>query len=263
MLIFDPDLNDFRESKYGFNSNSTLPMYGQTGSFGIYVAIGNRQVGIGKIGVIDSGGYPFRSMDLPIYKLVVVDNLTGINGKMEYLVTRDAPVINSKNPKNESTLGKIPIVGPYIGSDTYNIINTAFEPSTPEGNYYLLARGDYPKGTGLTGFALRNITDHTDRLIAIPNESSERTISKNIATEVLIHVGGNYTNKGIKVLAGSFGCFGVYEGNAKIEAFTKDIVRRQDSLKKRKKGHQIHFTISQRPDVKWNWIVDENGKIVG
>ncbi len=246
MLIFDPDLNDFREPRHGFNSKSTLPMYGQTGSFGVFVAIGTRQIGTGKVRVLGEEDYPFYSMNLPLYRLVVIDILTGTKGKTEYLVTRDSPYIylNPLNGKN------------------YNINNAAFEPATSEGTYYLIARGNYPQ-IGLVGFAVRNKDNHTDKLPAIPNESPDRN-SKNIAKEIMLHVGGNYTKTdGTKTIAGSYGCFGIYEGNSKMLAFEKDIVKRQDFLKSEKQGHWIEFFISQRPNVKWKWVIDKNGKIVG
>jgi hypothetical protein len=113
----------------------------------------------------------------------------------------------------------------------------------------------------LVGFAVIGM-NHSGLLPAVPNESPDRK-DKSIATGILIHVGGNYTFKGRKTVAGSYGCFGVYEGNSMITALTNDIVRRQDLLKKNEKGHWIHFSIAQRPNVQWNWIIDKNGKIVG
>jgi hypothetical protein len=76
--------------------------------------------------VLGEEDYPFYTMDVPLYRLVVADNLSGESGMTSYLVTRDAPVINVKGVLN----GK-----------NYNIINTAFEPAIPQGSYYLRARG--------------------------------------------------------------------------------------------------------------------------
>jgi hypothetical protein len=126
MIFFDANSNKLFTNLSNSYPKQSFAQTKRNGSFEIYVAIGSIQVGTGKIRVLGEEDYPFYTMDVPLYRLVVADNLSGESGMTSYLVTRDAPVINVKGVLN----GK-----------NYNIINTAFEPAIPQGSYYLRARG--------------------------------------------------------------------------------------------------------------------------
>jgi hypothetical protein len=247
MITFDSNTLNFKEETNNFRAIRRNFATGQRDSFGIYMAIINHERGIGAIRVLGSEHYDvqFKSINVPLYHLMVFD---GISKKSSiYYVTRDAPVMDTKSIQSESG---------------YHLINTAFEPTSMNGEYYLLAEGDYPRETGLEAFAVRGM-DHSRRLPAVWVDSPDRKGDKNFASEIMIHVGGNYTkSSGEKRLAGSFGCFGVYQGNTTMRAFVADVVGRQNLARKHKKGTWIHLTITQRPNVKWSWVLDKKGKIL-
>ena len=84
--------------------------------------------------------------------------------------------------------------------------------------------------------------------------------SKAFATSVMIHVGGEYQRSDNKTyIAGSFGCFGVYNkngdnlvgGNEATNAFIKDVQNRQGV----NKDKSLHINANQRDSVRWNEVV--------
>ncbi|WP_262891218.1 RHS repeat-associated core domain-containing protein [Chishuiella changwenlii] len=220
----------------------------------IHITIGNSPVGTTSIRLIGASGEAPREVKIDIYKMTVTDDVT--KKTSTYYVTRDAPVYESENKANS--------ILEFFGFDetTYNVINTAFEPSNKDGKYKGIAL-QYPSGTDLEALALRN-EDGSSNLDAVPNKSPERKKGKeNEATGVMIHVGGKYEkNDGKTYSVGSFGCFGLCNkdsGNKGAKSFIKDIVDRRNQNKKASKGTDINVTVKKRKNVNWQWEVDKNG----
>lgn len=266
MLIINPFSLTFTETANTAQIRTFPPSYTRSNDETVHVAIGSVPIGETQIRVIGASrenNYP-KQMTVPTYKMVVWDDTThdpkNVRKNMsEYFVTRDAPEYDVKGPVNEPWIPEgIPIIG---GVSTYNVINTAFEPATQHAEYNLIPLA-YPPGTNLEAYAFRT-KEGSERLPAIPNESSQRK-DKNIATGVMIHVGGFYERPGFaqNPLVGSWGCFGVISGNAMITRFVADLKRRQELNKKARKGTRITIEMAQRPNVIWRWEIDKNGRIV-
>ena len=180
--------------------------------------------------------------------MTVTDDVTGTVSNFH--VTRDGPVINSSNPVNEAGLWSL------LGySDTYNVDNTAFEPSGNTGNYKGVPLA-YPASSGLEAFALRN-PDGSDGLAT---DSGRGTGD---ATGVMIHVGGEYTNgNGDNRITGSLGCFGLCgkdSGNAGVTRFINDVVRRREINRRAGAGTDVLINVDKRQNVNWNWEVNKKG----
>ena len=180
-----------------------------------------------------------RTVTIPLYTLTVTDDAT--KKATTYHVTRDAPILNWTEPE---TKGKI------------NVKNVAFEPAAKVAKYRLVPSTI----AGFGAYALRNL-DGTRGLNAIPVESPFRKQQSNVATDVTIHIGGEFiTVGGVPAIAGSEGCFslsGKDSGNKGLNRFVNDVWSRQSENKKAGKGAAIDLKIYQRQNVKWEWQVDK------
>ncbi|WP_262889157.1 RHS repeat-associated core domain-containing protein [Flavobacterium bizetiae] len=245
-------------SPYVYSSNNPTLFVDPDGK-DVYITIGNKPVGTTSIRLIGTNGEAPRQVQVALYEMKVTDDVTGKT--TTYQVTRDAPVLNSKDPVNEAN-GVLEFFG--LDEDTYNVDNTAFEPAEGDGNYIGIALG-YPEGTDLEAIALRN-PDGSNKLDAVENKSPERKKGEeNVARGVMIHVGGQYVKDGKSRLVGSFGCFGIAgknAGNKGAKKFINDIVKRLEKNRKAKKGDDINIKLKKRNDVDWEWEVDKDGEKV-
>ena len=222
----------------------------------VHLSISSKAVGTTQIRLIGSenvDGAP-ATISVPVYELRVTDDVS--KRVTTYLVTRDAPLIDESDPVDERVLPT------WMGGDVeYNVVNTAFEPKADVGTYSLVPL-EYPKGMG--AYALRN-PDGTVSLEAESNESPFRS-KDDVATGVMIHVGGNYVAAdGKNHTTGSEGCFtlaGKDQGNAGINNLVKDINQRRTENEKAGKGKSVDLKVEKRTDVKDNWEVDDKGEEV-
>lgn len=156
-----------------------------------------------------------------VYRAVLTDT-ENPNIHVTFGVTRDAYVVTPAN-SNETTSGK------GYGPEKAN--NIGFEPAKGSSNTYSATPvpGGVPSGSGNPGLVLSQngstTLPSTDRsaAVAIGASSSSKT-----ATDVEIHVGGNYTNGAGSSVAGSLACFGIVNsGNSPSNtsnALTKTVI---------------------------------------
>lgn len=178
--LLDPQ----RLNLYSYTRNSPTVFVDPDGK-DVHITIGTVEVGKATIRVIGPRGAEPATMEVPLYEMVVTDDVTKTASR--YLVTRDAPEIKKTGvgaagtSKGQQGVGKVSV----------DVINTAFEPAEAVGVYVLVPVNKYPAGTDLEAYAVQN-PDGTDSLAAEPNNSSQRA-NKKIATSVMIHVGGQFT----------------------------------------------------------------------
>ena len=222
-----------------------------------------------------------EKISVPLYKVTISDLAS--QKVTEYAVTRDAPVLDINNPYEEEvkTITRkytpfydlLNVYGPHYKTENiktgrifFNIINTAFEPKSSTNNVYIGRALRYPENTtDLEAYALRTLDDK-ESLPAEPVNNPiphEKRKNINFATGVMIHVGGEFTNRnGYLQVTGSFGCFGIFrpmEGNAGIKEFVRDVVSRNNNFTERQK---IRIHVIKRNNVKWHLKIDENGNII-
>lgn len=238
-------------SPYAYAANNPI-LYVDLDGKDVYFYISAKPVGTTKIRLIGSEnveGAP-STIEVPVYQMSVTDDVTGKTST--YLVTRDAPVINSSNPSNDAN----PVLE-YFGLDetTYNVQNTAFEPKEDKGQYKAIGL-EYPKGLG--AYALRNLQGGENL------EAKDTPLRTGDATGVMIHVGGVYqTSDGATRVTGSLGCFtlcGDDAGNDGMNRLVNDVYSRQQANKKAGKGTDVNVTIDKRKDVDWESKTDKSGK---
>ncbi|MCU7618753.1 hypothetical protein NZ698_16275 [Chryseobacterium sp. PBS4-4] len=145
----------------------------------------------------------YESIVVPTYKLNVEKG-----GKViaSYSVTRDSWY--SRGVINDN----------WGVNDDIELSNRCFEPANGNINLYSTTPTAYPPGAGVDALALRqnnseklNAVPHTTRMQTFVNGDpiDEPRADLSIATGVMIHVGGWYSNGSKNKLAGSYGCFGV------------------------------------------------------
>ncbi len=217
----------------------------------VHVAIGTNPVGTATIRVVGASGNQPQTIEVPLYKMVVWDDVNGGEKNVStYYVTRDAPVMDLNNPTTREIgdAGGVLFAGPAM----HNVINSAFEPKGEQDGGNKLVPLAYPAGTDLEAYAVRNI-DGSDGLAAEPSNSPERK-DKNVATGVMIHVGGTFTRtSGEQRTMGSLGCFGISQGNQATKSFVADVKKRQELNKKEGKGDTTYLRIGKRKNYPRGW----------
>ena len=250
-LSVDPHVSSYpNASSYVFGLNNPIIAIDPDGR-DVHIVIGDKPVGTTTIRLIGSEnvkGAP-AEVQVNLYKMTVTDDVTGKIS--EYFVTRDAPIINQTDPVDEQ------IMPSWLGGDeSYNVTNTSFEPRG-DNKYKLVPTTTAGEGA----YALRTKSGGKE-LPAEPNNSPFRN-EADVATGVMIHVGGVYTAPdGSTRTTGSEGCFtlqGKDAGNKGIQTLVKDINDRKAANKKAGKGTDIDLEIKKRKDVKKEWIVDDDG----
>jgi hypothetical protein len=218
----------------------------------VHIVIGDKPVGTTTIRLIGSEnvkGAP-ATIQVDLFKMTVTDDVTGKIS--EYFVTRDAPIINQTDPVDEQVMPSL-----LGGDESYNVTNTSFEPRG-DNKYNLIPTTTAGEGA----YALRTKTGGKE-LPAEPNNSPFRK-KTDVATGVMIHVGGTYTAPdGTTRTTGSEGCFtlqGKDAGNKGIQNLVKDINQRKEANKKAGKGTNIDLEIKKRDNVKQESTVDADGK---
>ena len=135
-----------------------------------------------------SGG---KTTQADLYRVVVTDT-EDANFRMEFSITRDAWTVPSSGSSEAS--------------------NVAFEPKDGNINHYtgkVMANG-YPQGNDTE--ALKLTQYGSEVMHAEPNETSVEMGYRDkadVASGVMIHVGGNYDKGGNNRIAASEGCFGI------------------------------------------------------
>tara|TARA_R110002049_G_scaffold286226_1_gene467888 strand:+ start:2895 stop:3947 length:1053 start_codon:yes stop_codon:yes gene_type:complete len=132
--------------------------------------------------------------EVDLYKVVVTDTEDS-NFRMEFSITRDAWTVEQGN----STAS-----------------NVAFEPKDGNVNHFTgkVMDGGYPKGNGTE--ALKLTQKGSEVVHAESNQTSVNMgyrTKADVASGVMIHVGGNYDKNGSNRVAASEGCFGVCNDN--------------------------------------------------
>ena len=239
-----------RINLYAYARNNPLKIVDRSGE-DVIIAIGAEQVGTRTINIVDASGDMPTKMEVPVYKMTVSDDVTG--EVSEYLITRDAPMYDGKEPWKPNIIYQI-----FNFETEYRANNTAFEPKGEAGDVveFGVVPLTYPAGTDLEAYALR-AKDGTENLPAQRNEHADRD-DPEIATGIMVHVGGVYEKlNGEKKLAGSKGCMGVCPAdksaktsNAHQKKFMNDVVGRQ-----KKDGGAIKVRITIRKDVVKSWQV--------
>ncbi|MFK8268634.1 hypothetical protein [Capnocytophaga cynodegmi] len=138
---------------------------------------------------------------VPTYRVDVVNyDKNNTEGKIEisFSVTRDAWYNLGKEEKK------------------YKLLNRAFIPKNWDQNLYgAYWIPSYPKFSGMGAFILTRFCERklpakpllTQKLLNGKDIESPRK-DENIATDVMIHIGGTYEIMGYDYLGGSYGCFG-------------------------------------------------------
>jgi RHS repeat-associated protein len=258
--VLDPSSTKFYESSpYDFTTDNPIAFWEPNGREpeDIHIRISDKPTGTTQIRLIGTNGDAPKTVTINTYRMTVTDDAT--NKISTYEVTRDAPTLDKDNPVN-----KPGFFSKLFGADeTYNVNNTAFEPTEQTGEYKGIAL-PYPKGTDLEAINLRN-PNGKDGLNAEPVKNDyEPRKDAGKATGVMIHVGGEYTaTNGQRRITGSFGCFGISgknAGNNGAKTFMKDITGRLAANKKAKTGTDINVSVTKRKDVDWEYKVDKDGK---
>ena len=134
---------------------------------------------------------------VPLYRVKVSDT-EDKTFHQEFSVTRDAYAVM------------------YGNSDGKNAIlsNVAFEPRDEKNNRYQTGKLNYPKGTSNKALAL--LQNNSLELEAEPSEASValgyREIA-DIASSIMLHIGGMYVKEGQTHYAASEGCEGIAENS--------------------------------------------------
>lgn len=185
------------------------------------------------IGSEDVKGAPAQ-VTVHTYPLTITDKAT--NKTTTYSVTRDALYINeNEKPDKNGNL---------------QVNNVPFEPRKGSSNMY---EGEMRKTFGETELpSIRLRQNGSTSLPAEPVNSPWRT-NQNIATNINIHVGGEYTTSttpsGLVYVTGSEGCFTVVGGNEGIKALIADVKKRMNELNKKKMPTDIKIQVEQRSNV--------------
>jgi len=149
--------------------------------------------------------------EVPLYKATVIDT-EDQNFYMEFTVTRDAFTVRQGGNKQNGSI---------------TLTNVAFEPKEENNNEYVgVVKPEYPKGNETVALVLTQNGSHV--VPADPNDVSVEMGYRNntdIASGVMLHVGGRYLNKGNNAIAASEGCFGVTDGsNSHTNDYSNNII---------------------------------------
>ena len=182
--------------------------------------------------VIGYSGNATTKVDL--YRAVVTDT-EDANFRMEFSVTRDAWSVTEQ------------------GSNVAN--NVAFEPKDGNINHFtgkVMADG-YPQGNGTE--ALKLTQRGSEVVHAEANQNSVKIGYRDkadVASGVMIHVGGNYDKGGKNRIAASEGCFGICNpGNSSTKQSNSysnnvlNLIQNQADMSKTRPGH-IEVIIQKR-----------------
>ncbi|MFK7033442.1 hypothetical protein V3471_15275, partial [Flavobacterium oreochromis] len=223
-------------SPYAFSENRVIDGIELEGKE-VEIIIGKNPVGETELRVIgnsETNKAP-KTMTVPIYPLYVSDPVT--KEFSTYFVTRDALYIDPTTKPDEN--GNI------------TIKNIPFEPKVGSSNIYDGEERSVFGSTELPSLRLRQ--NGSTRLPAEEVNSPFREV-KDIAKDINIHVGGEYTTSKTKPgyvnVTGSEGCFTVVSGNDEIKKLANDIDNRQKTLKEAKKPTNITIEVERRDDVK-------------
>ena len=180
-----------------------------------------------------SGG---ANTKVDLYRVTVTDN-EDANFKMDFLITRDAWTVENKGDSEAKNVG--------------------FEPKNAQINHFTGAvmPNGYPEGNGTE--ALKLMQKKSEVVHAEPNQTSvnmKYRTKKDVASGVMIHVGGNHEKAGKTKVAASEGCFGIVNsGNSKSKTsntHSNDIltkIKNQADKSKTAPGH-IRVIIQKRED---------------
>lgn len=176
-----------------------------------------------------------KSITVFTYPLTVTDEATGTTST--YSVTRDALFVNNTERPD--------------AQNNVTIFNIPFEPAEGKSHIYEGEERKTFMSTELPAIRLRQNGSTT--LPAEPNDSPWREAGENYATNINIHVGGEYTTsttkEGYVNVTGSEGCFTVLGGNEGIKTLQEDIDYRQRELSSKKLPTNIIIDVTPREDV--------------
>jgi RHS repeat-associated protein len=185
------------------------------------------------IGSESVSGAP-QAITVNTYPMTVTDMATGTTST--HSVTRDALYVNATevpDAKGNIKLNNIP-----------------FEPKTGSSNKYI---GEERKSFGSTELPSLRLTQGGSTTLPAEPVNSPWRADKDNATNINIHVGGQYTTSktppGYVNVTGSEGCFTVVGGNAGINALQSDIDNRQQKLQDKKMSTEIQIEVIPRASV--------------
>ena len=134
-----------------------------------------------------------------LYKATVTDT-EDVDFHMEFTVTRDAFIVRQGGNKQNGTIV---------------LTNVAFEPKDEQNNEYVgVVKPEHPRGNATVALVLTQDGNHF--VPADPSDASVELGYRNkadIASGVMLHVGGRFLHKGRNAIAASEGCFGVTDGS--------------------------------------------------
>ncbi len=202
----------------------------------VLIKIGDVPNGTTTLRVIGSNSTNKAPSEITVhtYPLTVTDVATGTT--TTYSVTRDALYVNATERPDAA------------GNVTIN--NIPFEPAKGSSNIYEGEERKNFSSTELPSIRLRQ--GGSTSLPAEPVNSPWRA-DPNTATNINIHVGGEYTTSttppGYVNVTGSEGCFTVVGGNAGITSLQADIDQRQKNLSDKKLPTNIQIEVVPRTNV--------------
>ncbi len=191
----------FEQTQYAYASNNSIKLIDKNGKEAEYpiITITNQIVGSTDARVIGEVLEGNETTKINLYRAIVSDT-EDPSFKMEFAVTRDAWVSTLSDAEND------------------NVSNASFEPKNANINHYtaINAYKEYPKESGSGVGALKLTQYGSEVLNAAPRDVSVQLgfrKSSEIASGVMLHVGGYYTAKDGLHLAASEGCMGICNVN--------------------------------------------------
>jgi hypothetical protein len=179
-------------SGYAYCGNSPVKYIDPTGEYPV-ITITNQQTGqMASQRVLGYSGNV--TTQVPLYNVTVTDT-ENKNFSMTFSVTHDAWTVEQGNS---------------------NASNVAFEPKDGNVNHYtgkVMSNG-YPQGNGTT--ALKLTQRDSEVMHAEANEAAvnmDYRYKSDVASGIMLHVGGYYEKSGNTRLAASEGCFGIVNPN--------------------------------------------------